>query len=447
MELCLTASQIIEALLPDQKPSPEIQYRPSIYNLENTSDNRTYIYNVLTRRLARLTAQEAKLLRQNEIAGNVPEAAPLIAKRFLVPVQTNEVDHYCQIYKTQETFLSAMDSGYTFYEVLPTTGCNARCFYCYEQGVKVKNMTEETADAIVDFILRTRNPNKELEMSWFGGEPLLRPGIIDRICTALNKAGVPFFSTMITNGSLFTPELVEKAKNNWHMRRVQITLDGTAQEHNRRKAYVSLPNAYEVTLDTISRLVKADIPVAVRLNMDLDNAEDIAKVYEYLRTHYKPEDRIVVNTSMITESWFNWSIERSQQEKTQLREQWLALQKQMYDDGFYRPKKLSASLPRWHCVANGQYGVAILPDGVFSICQTGCEDWYYGDVWQGITKPELLKTWRENTNIREKCKQCPYLPECTGFAMCPVQRNDCRQEKADTLALRLDRTIKALEQK
>ena len=64
MEICLTASQMLEAMLPNIKPDSEKNYRLSIYNQFHTTQKGVYIYNVLTRRLAMLTQEESNLLQQ-----------------------------------------------------------------------------------------------------------------------------------------------------------------------------------------------------------------------------------------------------------------------------------------------------------------------------------------------------------------------------------------------
>lgn len=445
MEICLTASQVLEAMLPDRKSDATKTYRPSIYNHIHRSDRHIYVYNALTRRLARLTDREAALLQTARLPGDAPDMESLVAKRFLVTEDTDEVAYYVQLFSTQELFLSATDKGYTMYDILPTTGCNARCFYCFEQGVQVKHMTEDTADAVVAFIQKTRDPDREIQLSWFGGEPMLRPGIIDRICSAVRAAGIPYRSTMITNGSLFTPQLIEEAKKDWHLDRVQVTLDGVGEEHERRKAYVSLPDSYRITLENIDRLVKADIGVTVRLNMDPGNMDSLNALYDHLKTQYTPKDRIVFDPAILSEDWFEWSAGRTPEQQTQLRQSWLSLRQRIREDGFYRSKALLQNLPRWHCMANSPESVTILPDGTLSMCQTGCEGMYYGNVREGITKPELVKAWRVCTDIREKCKTCPYLPECTGFALCPSQQSDCREAMADTFAYRLAATIQKYE--
>lgn len=435
MEICLTSFQILETMLPDVKPDEKKSYRPSLYNQFHTTNKDSYVFNALTRRLAKITPEEKKYLEMSEISGDASAAAPLIAKRFLVAENTDELSHYTQLYTTQEMFLSVQDKGAELYRILPTTGCNARCFYCFEQGVQILNMNNDTADAVIEYIKKTRNPHKKTRIEWFGGEPLLRQSVIDRICDGLSVVNVDFYSTMTTNGSLITPELIRKAKKDWRLDKVQITLDGVGEEHNRRKAYVSFPNAYEQTLQTIALLVAEGIGVTVRMNMDTENAESILMLYAHLRTQYRPTDRITFDPSLLF----------SEQNDPRLREKWVALRKRIWQDGFLKMKTLQSSLPRWRCIANSPADAMILPDGTLTTCEAGREEMYYGDVWQGVTKPEIKEKWRNTTDIREKCKTCPYLPECTGFAMCPYEPADCRAAMADTFAHRLAITVRKYE--
>ena len=380
MKICLTASQILETMLPDIKPDAEKNYIPSIYNQFHTTEKGIYVYNVLTRRLALLTEEEKAVLQEKCVMGTEPVAAPLIAKRFLVTADTDEVSCYTQLYTTQELFLSAKDQGMEMYRILPTTGCNARCFYCFEQGVQIVNMNDDTAEAVIDYIKKTRNPRKKIRIEWFGGEPLLRVMTIDRICSALNTAGIEFVSTMTTNGSLLTPELLKKAKNDWHLDKAQITLDGIGEEHNRRKAYVAFPDAYEHALQTIASLVAAGIGVTVRMNMDRENAESIAKLYEYLKRQYRAADRIAFDPTLLFAA----------QDDPELRGKWIALQERLWQDGFFKMKLLGNGLPRWYCIANSATGVTILPDGTLSACEAGREEMYYGNTYYSFE--ELKET-------------------------------------------------------
>lgn len=121
--------------------------------------------------------------------------------------------------------MSGNKKGLASYVILPTTGCNARCVYCYEEGYAVKTMTSETADRLVDFICETRYDDT-VKLRWFGGEPLANAKIISYICKGLQERGVPYKSSMVTNASLLTKELAHEAKELWHLERVQVSLDG-----------------------------------------------------------------------------------------------------------------------------------------------------------------------------------------------------------------------------
>lgn len=44
---------------------------------------------------------------------------------------------------------------------------------------------------------------------------------------------------MTSNGYIFNDELVEKAKNEWKLKNIQITLDGTRDVYNKAKNYYS----------------------------------------------------------------------------------------------------------------------------------------------------------------------------------------------------------------
>ena len=68
-------------------------------------------------------------------------------------------------------------------------------------------MTPETADEVVEFI-KKHHGGKKIAIDWFGGEPLVGARIIKRICEKLKTEGIDFKSDMVTNGYLFTEEMI-----------------------------------------------------------------------------------------------------------------------------------------------------------------------------------------------------------------------------------------------
>ena len=108
----------------------------------------------------------------------------LFEKWFYVPADFNEmslVDDIRNVIK----YTLRQPSGFVSYIILPTTGCNARCFYCFEANSKKITMTDQMVDKVIDYIDRTRNKESKLSLQWFGGEPLLNKKAINKICSSL----------------------------------------------------------------------------------------------------------------------------------------------------------------------------------------------------------------------------------------------------------------------
>jgi len=96
--------------------------------------------------------------------------------------------------------------------------------------------------------------------------------------------------------------------------------------------------------------------------------------------------------------------------------------------GFPRKKKFSErkGYRISHCMADGS-GVVISPDGSLYPCEHCPPESQFGDIWHGVTDERSRYEFCRTDRIREKCRTCPFLPDCTSFASCPVQDRDCRK--------------------
>lgn len=112
--------------------------------------------------------------------------------------------------------------------VFATTNFNARCPYCFENGVAKKNMSEQTARDVAEYILSNQGEAKKLYVIWFGGEPMLNVKAADTIAATIKSSisnDVEFRSSMYTKGYLFSEEAIEHAICYWNLKAAQITLD------------------------------------------------------------------------------------------------------------------------------------------------------------------------------------------------------------------------------
>lgn len=121
--------------------------------------------------------------------------------------------------------------------IAPTLNCNFACPYCYESPEKGL-MSKEVMDQILTLIEKMALQKKPIQVTWYGGEPLLglscieylSPKIID-ICT---KNDVDYSSYIVTNAYLLNQETVEKLKK-YKVTGMQITIDGPPDINNKRR--------------------------------------------------------------------------------------------------------------------------------------------------------------------------------------------------------------------
>lgn len=133
---------------------------------------------------------------------------------------------------------SAFDPGRLHLIILPTEACNLRCSYCYESHDPVY-MAPWVVSSLKQLI-STRAPRlMTLDVSWFGGEPLLALDTVREISKhiqrlAQKQEGLRVSASMTTNGVLLPPEvLIELAEIGCTA--FQVTLDGPPAIHDRTR--------------------------------------------------------------------------------------------------------------------------------------------------------------------------------------------------------------------
>ena len=170
--------------------------------------------------------------------------------------------------------------------IAPTLECNAHCFYCFENGYRKGNMTIETADALIDFLVRNWNGNK-LGITWFGGEPLLASDIIDYVSRKLGENNIIFGCKITTNGSLFTKEIARKSMELWHVEKAQITIDAVGDEYNRIKNYdAEYQDAFSLVIKNIEVALSMGTKIKVRINFNPDEQKKALDTMNYLLNRF-----------------------------------------------------------------------------------------------------------------------------------------------------------------
>ena len=403
MKIIIPTASLFEQTVGRQKRADGQQYRLMTYVVQQPVDDGLLLYNTLTCSLVLLTPDEtADITTQRE----------LINRWFLVPQEHDDLK-LCRQVRQMASLLKPSANTIGDYTILPTTGCNARCFYCYEQGTKPVTMTAETADKVARYIVKHRGDEK-VKISWFGGEPLVNTKVIDQISTELSQQGVPFRSKMITNGYLMDAELVQRAKDLWQLQWVQITLDGTSQTYNRVKDYVYRGvNAFERVLENIGLLTAAGIRVEIRLNVGKHNIGEMSELVELLHQRFGTNEHLSIYSCVLYG-------ERSAEDIAELFAQRMELEEQIAQCGYFHIRRLPKDIQLNQCMADNDGSVVIAPDGHLGKCEHFFDRELFGHIDSEERDKAIIRKFKERRADSESCATCPFYPQCYRLEMCPT---------------------------
>jgi len=433
----------VRMLLGKQKlpTSAEETIRKSSFVYTFITEGVCIVFHMLTRELLVLPLQEmeyfedGRFFQSSVLEEELP--AKLYEDHFLVPEHTQEDQIYLEL-KDILVLKEELPRGITQYVILPTTTCNARCFYCFEQGMQYHKMTPETVEDTIRFVqLHKPLDRKKIHIHWFGGEPMCAADNIDRICAGLTKAGLEFTAEMTSNGSLFTEESAQKAAHVWKIEKIQITLDGMAEEYARRKRYSKLlKDPFQTVIRNIHLLIAAGILVSVRLNVDENNLQEIYQVIDYLKKEFTEEELHKLHVyahSLFGQPGEGLDACPVKMGSDTLEAHVLKINEYILKNGLTFPDLDSLfNLKSHFCMVTAlECNVLIDAAGRLFACDAMPEDMRYGDVKNGIDTDAWNRV-ASRCQLRQECRHCVFLPECTEFDRCPnrIAYDDCfKQEK------------------
>ena len=389
------------------------EYRWMKYIVKTDIDIGKLILNIVTGELILLYKDE-DFLSETFNVSYTPETDYLIKHRFLVPVWFDELYSVLQLRKIVRC-LNFNNPEINSYTILPTTTCNARCFYCYENDYPRHTMNQEIADLLLDFISDHCSDNKSIHLSWFGGEPTIGEQWIDYICYSLTERGFSFSSSMVSNGYLFTRDMVHKAKEKWKLSNIQITLDGTEIIYNRVKSYVNvLDNPFRRVMDNIGYLLDKDIYVAVRVNIDKYNSNDVYKLIDELSENFSSNRYFSVYVHEIFEDVGYEPIQRSSQDLDEIIRVKHSVEDYLDLKGILHKKDVKGLpfLKTSFCMADNPKSLLINPIGQIGKCQHMQFSHLIGDLHNlELMEKDQTAYWMDYKPNKE-CSECSLFPFC-----------------------------------
>ena len=398
------------------RPKPkQTTYRPMKFLLKQRVEDGLLLYNVVTSEMIMLNDTEAKMF--DGLPGTYnSEMDELIARHFLVKEGFDENKSVLQLRALFKKLNPPKRvNGFT---ILPTTECNARCYYCFESDHKRCTMTEELASEVVEYIT-DKCKGEGVEICWFGGEPLVAHKRISQICEGLKKKKIDFSSTMVSNAYLFDEDLVQTAKTEWNLTSIQITLDGTEKVYNETKAYISpKDNPYERVIHNIELLLSVGISVGIRLNVTNNNITDLHVLVEELYSKFGGQRKLSCYSHAVYEGVGFNPLSYDSDTREQIDSQIVALDNKLRKLGFSGSYTRLPSLKKIQCMADNDSCRLIYPDGTIGKCENRSSLDNIGDIYSDITNNEMNMLYK-TVEYAPECDDCVLFPNCINLKLCP----------------------------
>ena len=141
--------------------------------------------------------------------------------------------------------------------------CNLNCEYCFASQGKYHGeralMSLEVGKRAIDFLVENSGTRKNLEVDFFGGEPLMNFEVVKQIVAYARsiekEKGKNFRFTLTTNGVLVDKEVIEFANRECH--NVVLSLDGRREVHDRFRRTINGKGSYDTVVPKFQEFVKA----------------------------------------------------------------------------------------------------------------------------------------------------------------------------------------------
>jgi uncharacterized protein len=329
--------------------------------------------------------------------------------------------------------------------ILPTFSCNLDCTYC-AVATKSGKMSSAVEERLVDFASQyvAENHVSSFQVDWFGGEPLLVPGALERLSRAFldicGRYGIPYRAQMVTNGTLITSDLVQRLAT-WRVGQVQVTLDGGRAVHDARRRWkASRRSSFDEIVRGLDLLVGRST-VRLRVNLDRRNIAEADWLLDFFdkRGWLTSDSEFYPYLAVVTEftEGCSWSAEDACDPDAllDLQLRWMealhdrgvpVLMQGLY--GFPEPRP-------YCCGAVGSNGFIVTPKGLLHRCGFDVDEDDRSIARLGAPFDEANKNrrfWGDyDPFVEPECAECSALPSCLGG--CPRNRRDRRVRLLETV--------------
>jgi uncharacterized protein len=318
----------------------------------------------------------------------------------------------------------------------------------------MENKVYENAIKYIDKKIALADKSKKivLNLSWFGGEPLLQRdkiiSFMDEINSRYRKDNLEIISGIVTNGYYLDYSVFKKLLDRG-IKQFQVTFDGAKEDHNITRALKDGTPTFDHIINQIKDILANISPedkfnLAIRINFMRDTYKKVYGLIDYLSELFKDDNRFYIYCRPVYD--FNTSRDNhTVLDRILTLDEGLEIQKDFIQYIKMRRKNTNLQeirmindyLPmptdRW-CASDQINNIIIGSDGTIYFCDSliGDEEVAIGilndsgEVIYNENSKEWLKNVFELENFKG-CKECKSLPICVGS--CKRQRVSDRMEK------------------
>ena len=310
--------------------------------------------------------------------------------------------------------------------------CNLACRYCFAEEGEYHGrralMSFETGKKALDFLVRNSGTRTNLEVDFFGGEPLMNWEVVKQLVAygrELEKQSPKHFRfTLTTNGVLLNDEVMEFC--NREMDNVVLSIDGRREVHDRMRPFRKGAGSYDLILPKFLKFAEMRREIGLKYyvrgtytHWNTDFAKDVLHLADL------GFDQISVEP-VVAPKEADYAITPS--DVPVLCEQYDILAKEMIrrekeGNGFHF-FHFMIDLTGGPCVykrlsgcGSGTEYLAVTPWGDFYPCHqfVGIDDFLLGNVDEGVTNTGLVNEFKKVcVYSKEECKTCFARFYCSG---------------------------------
>jgi len=308
--------------------------------------------------------------------------------------------------------------------------CNLNCSYCFASQGKFHGeralMPFEVGRRALDFLMENSGSRRNLEVDFFGGEPLMNWDVVKRLVayarSVEKEKGKNFRFTLTTNGMLIDEDVIQFANREMH--NVVLSLDGRREVHDRFRVDYQGQGSFNQIVPKFQKLVQARgnrnyYMRGTFTHWNPDFLQDIEAMLDLGFTELSMEPVVCApeDPAALTEE--DKGIVMEQYEK--LAQKMLERKKAGKPFTFYH---YMIDLESGPCIykrisgcGSGTEYMAVTPWGDLYPCHqfVGEERFRLGSVFEGVANPGVQEEFRRcNVYARPDCADCWAKLYCAG---------------------------------